>query len=73
MPTFTPGWNFVPRCRTRIVPAVTAVPSNVFTPRRCAWESRPLRVEPPPLVFDIRERSYAFADTAVIETISMVE
>src|SRR5690349_19994452 len=36
-----------------IVPAVIFVPSNSFTPRRCAFESRPLRVEPPPLVFDI--------------------
>src|SRR5436190_1235069 len=36
-----------------IVPAVMAVPSNTLTPRRCALESRPLRVEPPPLVFDI--------------------
>src|SRR5690606_16303284 len=52
-PTFSPGWNLVPRWRTRIVPAVTAVPSKAFTPRRCAAESRPFRVEPPPLVLDI--------------------
>src|SRR5262245_60683766 len=36
-----------------IVPAVIFVPSNSLTPRRWAFESRPLRVEPPPLVFDI--------------------
>src|ERR687898_3186976 len=36
-----------------IVPAEILVPSNSFTPRRWAFESRPLRVEPPPLVFDI--------------------
>src|SRR5580765_2267992 len=36
-----------------IVPAWILVPSNTFTPRRWALESRPLRVEPPPLVFDI--------------------
>src|ERR1019366_8441496 len=48
-----PGWNLVPRWRTRIDPAVTAVPSNAFTPRRWAFESLPLRVDPPPLVFDI--------------------
>ena len=30
-----------------------AVPPNTLTPRRCALESRPLRVEPPPLVFDM--------------------
>ena len=26
---------------------------SAFTPRRLLWESRPLRVEPPPLVFDM--------------------
>ena len=36
-----------------IVPALTLLPSKTFTPRRCALESRPLRVEPPPLVFDM--------------------
>src|SRR5215210_5130489 len=36
-----------------MVPAWILVPSNTFTPRRCAFESRPLRVDPPPLVFDI--------------------
>src|SRR5262245_42429498 len=40
-----------------IVPAVTSVPSNTLTPRRCALESRPLRVEPPPFVFDISASS----------------
>src|SRR4051794_3748398 len=52
-PTFSPGWNLVPRWRTMMAPAVTIVPSYTFTPRRWAWESRPLRVEPPPLVLDI--------------------
>ena len=33
--------------------AVTEVPSNSFTPRRWALESRPLRVEPPPFVLDM--------------------
>jgi hypothetical protein len=33
------------------------VPSNTLTPKRCAWESRPLRVEPPPLVFDMSTSS----------------
>src|SRR5471032_3006917 len=31
----------------------TFVPSNTLTPRRWALESRPLRVEPPPLVLDM--------------------
>src|SRR5436190_4794624 len=52
-PTFSPGWNLVPRWRTMMAPAVTTVPSYTFTPRRWALESRPLRVEPPPLVLDI--------------------
>ena len=47
-----PGWNLVPRWRTMIVPAWILLPPNTFTPRRWALESRPLRVEPPPLVFD---------------------
>ena len=54
------------------------VPSNTFTPSRCAFESRPLRVEPPPLVFDMRS---AFRDAgdfnhrillAVSETTTLV-
>src|SRR4051794_26153749 len=53
MPTFLPGWNRVPRWRTMIVPAWIWVPPNTLTPRRCALESRPLRVDPPPLVFDM--------------------
>src|SRR4051794_24427220 len=36
-----------------MAPAVTVWPSNPFTPRRLASLSRPFRVEPPPLVFDI--------------------
>src|SRR4051794_20385573 len=36
-----------------MAPAFTRVPSNTFTPSRWALESRPLRVDPPPLVFDI--------------------
>src|SRR3954467_11470696 len=42
-PTLAPGWNFVPRCRTRISPALTAWPPNRLTPRYWALESRPLR------------------------------
>ncbi len=53
LPTFRPGWNLVPRWRTRIEPADTMVPSNSLTPRRLDSESRPFRVEPPPLVLDM--------------------
>src|SRR5262249_28474085 len=42
-PTRSPGWNLVPRCRTRISPALTTCPPNRLTPRRWAAESRPLR------------------------------
>src|SRR5206468_4792948 len=42
-PTFAPGWNLVPRWRTRISPALTDWPPKRFTPSRCAVESRPLR------------------------------
>src|SRR6185437_7489216 len=42
-PTFAPGWNLVPRCRTRISPAWTDWPPKRLTPSRCAFESRPLR------------------------------
>src|SRR3954466_3268569 len=49
-PTFTPGWKWVPRWRTMISPALTTWPPNRFTPRRCALESRPLRVELAPFL-----------------------
>src|SRR5215470_6080222 len=42
-PTLTPGWNLVPRWRTRISPALTTCPPNRLTPSRLAVESRPLR------------------------------
>src|ERR1700751_1484688 len=42
-PTPEPGWNLVPRGRTRISPALTTWPPNRLTPSRCAAESRPLR------------------------------
>ena len=45
-PTFGPGWNTVPSCRTMIDPARQACPPNTLTPRRCALESRPLRDDP---------------------------
>src|SRR5690606_41170271 len=44
-PTLSPGWNFVPRWRTRISPALTNWPPKRLTPRRWALESRPFRVE----------------------------
>src|ERR687893_495487 len=49
-PTPSPGWKWVPRCRTMISPALTSWPPKRLTPRRCAFESRPLRVEDAPFL-----------------------
>lgn len=53
MLTLSPGWILVPRWRTKIAPELTRVPAKTYTPKRCDCESRPLRVDPAPLVFDI--------------------
>src|SRR5512136_725656 len=52
LPTITllPGLIWVPCCLTRIFPAFTNSPPYFFTPRRCPWLSRPLRLEPPPFL-----------------------
>src|SRR6478736_3541719 len=49
-PTFTPGWKCVPRWRTMISPALTTWPPKRLTPRRWAFESRPLREELAPFL-----------------------
>src|SRR5213082_657796 len=56
-PTFSPGWCFVPRCRTSIVPAFTSCPPKRFTPSLCPWESRPFVDEPPPFLCAITQSS----------------
>ena len=50
MDTFFPGWNFVPLCRTMILPGETISPPNFFTPSLLDSESRPFLVEPPPFL-----------------------
>ena len=50
MPVPSPGRNFVPRCRTRIIPALTSWPEKIFTPSIFGFESRPLRDEPSPFL-----------------------
>src|SRR5512137_1363122 len=52
LPTMTllPGLIWVPCWRTRMFPARTNSPPYFFTPRRCPWLSRPLRLEPPPFL-----------------------
>src|SRR5271168_3265657 len=49
-PTFSPGLKREPRCRTRMDPPVTSSPPNAFTPRRCAFESRPFLELPRPFL-----------------------
>src|ERR671917_633693 len=49
-PTPRPGWMWVPRWRTMISPAFTTWPPKRLTPRRCAFESRPLREDEAPFL-----------------------
>src|SRR5256886_5574146 len=56
--TFSPGWNFVPRCLTRMLPAVTNSPAKRFTPKYLGPESRPLREEPTPFLWAIRSEEH---------------
>src|SRR5690606_34333306 len=49
-PTPAPGWNWVPRWRTMMLPASMAWPPYIFTPRYFGLESRPLREEPTPFL-----------------------
>src|SRR4051794_10803343 len=49
-PTFWPGLNLVPRCRTMIEPPLTSCPPKTFTPSRCAFESRPFLELPRPFL-----------------------
>src|SRR5579871_4621659 len=50
MPTPSPALKRLPRWRTMISPPLTAWPAKTFTPRRCALESRPLRLDPSPFL-----------------------
>src|SRR5919108_5144240 len=50
MPVPSPGRNFVPRWRTRIIPAFTSWPEKIFTPSIFGFESRPLRDDPSPFL-----------------------
>src|SRR5919197_5892405 len=50
IPAPGPGRKRVPRWRTMIIPALTVWPSKALTPRRFAFESRPLREEPSPFL-----------------------
>src|SRR6266568_3611735 len=47
IPTLRPACHLVPRWRAIMLPASTSSPPNIFSPRRCPAESRPLREDPP--------------------------
>src|SRR5262249_61630392 len=49
-PTFSPGRKRVPRCRTRMLPAVTNWPPKRFTPSIWGLESRPFLELPTPFL-----------------------
>src|SRR6266436_3448594 len=59
-PTLTPAWCFVPRCRTKIVPAFTSCPPKRFTPSLWPCESRPLVDDPPPFLCAMTHPSFSF-------------
>src|SRR5690606_2571078 len=57
-PTPAPGWNWVPRWRTMMLPASTAWPPKILTPRYFGLESRPLREEPTPFLCAMTNSPY---------------
>src|ERR1700688_331441 len=57
MPTLAPGWNLVPRWRTRMLPGMTISPPNFLTPSRRPAVSRPLRELPPAFLWAIPNSS----------------
>src|ERR1039458_6345625 len=61
-PTLRPGLILVPRCRTMMEPPGTNWPPKTFTPRRCAWESRPFRELPKPFLCAMRHLRHNLAN-----------
>src|SRR6266545_7769935 len=53
-PTLTPGLKRVPRCRTRMLPAVTNWPPKRLTPSIWGLESRPFLELPTPFLWAMR-------------------
>ena len=72
MPTLAPAWNLVPRWRTMIEPAGTTWPPNTLTPSIFGWESRPLRVEPPPFFCAMCELLDAAPDQAALTALMRI-
>src|SRR5574341_159142 len=50
IPTFFPGLNRVPRCRTMMLPPLTTWPANAFIPKRRPALSRPFLELPTPFL-----------------------
>src|SRR3954453_17402739 len=71
MPTPSPGLKRVPRWRTMISPPDTVSPANTFTPRRLAFESRPLRLEPRPFLCAIASLLPDLRDSQAGELLAM--
>src|SRR5690606_9002930 len=64
-PTPGPGWNWVPRWRTMMLPASMAWPPYIFTPRYFGLESRPLREEPTPFLCAMAASPYFLSPPAM--------
>src|SRR6516164_5365814 len=60
-PTLGPGLILVPRWRTMTLPPGTSWPPKTFTPRRCAFESRPFLELPSPFLCAIRHLHHNLA------------
>src|SRR6266542_4422287 len=68
IPAPAPGLNFVPRCRARIIPALTSWPSKSLTPSRFDWESRPFFEEPRPFLCAITRSPSLRAPTRALRS-----
>lgn len=66
MPTFCPGWIFVPHWRRIMLPAKTYSPPYFLTPRRWALESRPFLEVPCPFLCAICTDPFYYALMASI-------
>jgi hypothetical protein len=60
MPTFEPGWNFVPLCLTIILPGTTISLPNFLTPKRLPAESLPFLELPPAFLCAILKPLYNY-------------
>src|SRR3954463_15373852 len=66
MPTRSPGWNLVPRWRTRMLPGNTISPPNFLPPSRFPPLSRPFRDEPPAFLCAISNSSWPLSSRSYV-------